>query len=86
MKLPRKLECAQWHGLQKTASPRNKNLEEILTTPYYTFKPLIVLWNRMDSIRFESMHVWNNPCKGSFLREYVVIKSSPIGHRFVIAA
>ncbi len=32
------------------------------------------------------MHVWNTPGKGSFLRECVVIKSSQIGHRFMIAA
>jgi hypothetical protein len=40
----------------------------------------------MDSMRVEIMHVWNKPGKGSFLRECVVIKSSPIGHRSMIAA
>jgi hypothetical protein len=40
----------------------------------------------MDSMRVEIMHVWNTAGKGSFLRECVVIKSSPIGHHFVIAA
>ncbi len=40
----------------------------------------------VDSMRVESLHVRNTPGKGSFLRECVVIKSSPIGHRSVIAA
>ncbi len=40
----------------------------------------------MDSMRVEIMHVWNTPGKDSFLRECVVIKSSPIGHSSVIVA
>ena len=40
----------------------------------------------MDSMRVEIMHVWNTPGKGSFLRECVVNKSSPIDHGYIITA
>jgi hypothetical protein len=40
----------------------------------------------MDSMRVEIMHVWNTPGKGSFRRECVVIKSSPIDHGYIITA
>jgi hypothetical protein len=41
----------------------------------------------MDSMRVEIMQVWtrSTPCKGSFLRGCVVIKSSPISHCSVMA-